>query len=163
MKNPRMLAPVLILALAFPALSLAHVEVPVTGEPTVAPAQEYGSAQDLGMEGPTETKGIEEFEVLGTVALEKDFPALADRMLRARAFVLRPGAVVAVHRHEQRPGVAYIVEGELVEHRIEVQDPIVRRAGEASFEQDGTVHWWENVSDLPAKVVVVDLVHEDIK
>lgn len=115
------------------------------------------------MDGPTESKGIESVEVLGTIALEKDFPALVNRMLRTRAIILRPGGVVAVHRHEQRPGVAYIVEGELIEHRNEVLDPIVRRAGEASFEQSGTVHWWENVSDLPAKVVVVDLVPEDIK
>jgi len=129
-------------------------------ESDVVSAREREIAQDLKSAGPTETKGIEAAVVKGTIPLAADFPALAGRVMRAREVTLLPGGVVAVHQHESRPGVAYVLEGELVEHRNDADAPIVRRAGDAAFEKTGVIHWWENKTSGKARVLVVDIVPE---
>ena len=131
-------------------------------EPKVVPDAEYSIARELEQDGPTETTGIETSTVLGAVSLAADFEALKDRKLRAREVVLLPGAKVAVHMHDRRPGVLYVLEGELVEHRNDSEKPVVRRQGETSFERLGVVHWWENVSPNKARVLVVDIVPHDL-
>jgi quercetin dioxygenase-like cupin family protein len=132
-------------------------------EPKVVPDAEYAIAQEMKLEGPTETVGIESSTILGAVPLGGDFEALKGRKLRARVVVVLPGARIAVHMHEQRPGVAYLIEGELVEHRSDTEKPLTRHAGDASFEKTGIVHWWENLSANKARVLVVDIVPEDLE
>ena len=107
---------------------------------------------------PTETVGIKSVRALGNVALEGQVDSLEGRVLRARELELEPGGVVAVHRHDQRPGVAYIISGEVTEHRAGASGPMVKRAGDVAFEENGTIHWWENEGDTVAKVVVIDIV-----
>jgi len=80
------------------------------------------------------------------------------RVLRAREIVIAPGGVIAVHEHNTRPGVAYILEGEIVEHRNDSDKPVLRRPGDAAFERTGVAHWWENRSDKPVRALVVDIV-----
>ena len=132
----------------------------LAGEKDFISEHERGIAQKLGAEGPTETKGIESAVVKGTIPLVQDFPALAGRMMRAREISLLPGGVVAVHQHESRPGIAYVLEGVLVEHRNDSPDPIVRRAGDVALEKAGVIHWWENKTTEKARVLVVDIVPE---
>jgi len=124
----------------------------------VTPESERRTAEVLGLEGPSETQGIASVEQLGAVALAGEFPALKGRVFRARVITISPGGVVAVHRHESRPGFAYILEGEVVEHRNDHPDPIVRQAGAMAVEETGVAHWWENVSDAPMRALVVDIV-----
>lgn len=126
----------------------------------VVPEHEHARARALDMQGPAETTGIESSVVLGAIALDKDFPALDGRVLRARVVTLSPGGKVAVHQHEARPGIAYVLEGEVTEHRSDTEGALVRRAGEAAFEQSGIVHWWQNESAKPVRVFVVDIVPE---
>jgi len=139
-------------------VSFGHVEPAIEESATIVPSHEKAMAQDLGLEGPTETKGVGVSKVLGMMPLDDEFPGMAGRMMRARELTLLPGGVVAVHQHNQRPGIAYLVEGTAVEHRNDRDAPIVHQAGDAAFENSGTVHWWINESDEPAKVVVVDIV-----
>lgn len=127
----------------------------------VTPAHERRTAKVLGLEGPSETKGITAVEALGAIDLATEFPALQGRIFRARTITIAPGGVVAVHRHDGRPGFAYILEGEAVEHRNDHPDPIVRRAGAMAVEKSGVAHWWENVSDAPMRALVVDIVAEE--
>ena len=72
--------------------------------------------------------------------------------------MIAPGGVIAVHRHEGRPGLAYILEGEIIEHRNDAEGTVLRRAGDVSFEKSGVVHWWENVSDARVRALIVDIV-----
>jgi quercetin dioxygenase-like cupin family protein len=126
--------------------------------PQVVPQAERDRAQAEAMQGPTANQGIESVTPVGTVPLKGEIKGADDRMLRARELVIAPGGVVAVHRHEQRPGLAYILEGEIVEHRNDAPQPIVRRAGDAAFEWTGVVHWWENRSKKNVRALVVDIV-----
>lgn len=94
-------------------------------------------------------------EVLGG-----EFDGMQGRELRAREIVIAPGGVIAVHEHNTRPGVAYILEGEIIEHRNDNDKPIRRRQGDAAFERTGVAHWWENRSEKTVRALVVDIVPE---
>lgn len=124
----------------------------------VVPEHEYVIAQEAKAGGPKVSQGIESIAALGSVSLEGELPGLTNRMLRARELVIAPGGVVAVHQHDGRPGMAYILEGEIIEHRSDAEAPITRSAGAVSFEKTGLTHWWENKSDKPVKALVVDIV-----
>jgi quercetin dioxygenase-like cupin family protein len=131
--------------------------------PAVVPQAEHARAQALQAAGPTANRGIESVKLLGTVALAGEIEGAGNRVLRVRELVIAPGGVVAVHRHEQRPGVAYVLEGEMTEFRGEGAQPIVHAAGSAAFEWTGVTHWWENRGAVPARALVVDLVPEAAK
>jgi len=131
--------------------------------PSVVPQAERDLAATKKIAGPVKNKGIKSVKSLGTTALGSDFPALEGRQLRARELVVEPGGVVAVHQHDQRPGVAYILEGEIIEHRAGHSTPMVRKKGDVAFEQTGVSHWWENKSTKPVRALVVDIVPLDLK
>lgn len=141
-------AMLLLCLCGLPATVSAHAA------PDVVPDRE----REIVADGPTENRGIEAVNLLGAVSLADEFPGLAGRELRAREIVIAPGGVIAVHRHQQRPGVAYILEGEIVEHRNDADGPILRRAGDAAFEKTGVIHWWENASQATVRALVVDIV-----
>lgn len=107
--------------------------------------------------GATGSASIET-TVLGTIPLAAYQEALEGGALRAREVVLPPGAKIEAHRHDQRPAVAYVLEGEIVEYRSDSDAPLIRRAGDAYFEGPGLVHWLENVSKSPVRVFSVDIV-----
>lgn len=125
------------------------------------PQHEREIAERQGFEGPAETQGIESSVMLGSIPLRDDFPALDGRLLRARVVTLLPGGTVQAHEHDARPGVAYILEGELIEYRNDSTVPIVRGPGDASFEKSGVVHWWINEGPEKARAIIVDIVREE--
>ncbi|MEO0998595.1 MAG: cupin domain-containing protein [Pseudomonadota bacterium] len=124
----------------------------------VVPEAEYDQARQDQRAGPGETHGIRHVRALGSVPLDRDFDALRGHELRAREIVIEPGGQVAVHEHDARPGVAYILEGTLTEYRGPDNRPLVRGVGAVSFEQTGVVHWWRNETAAPARALVVDIV-----
>lgn len=131
--------------------------------PAVVPSAERKFAADKKMPGPTANKGIRPIVQLGGVALGDDFPALKGRQLRAREITVEPGGVVAVHEHQQRPGVAYILEGQIYEHRHGEAKPILKGPGAVAFEKGGVIHWWENRSRKVVRALVIDIVPEEKK
>jgi quercetin dioxygenase-like cupin family protein len=132
-------------------------------EISVVPKHEEEIAQRLAADGPKETKGIESSTILGAVSLDDEFENLDGHILRARIVTVLPGGVVGVHQHESRPGMAYILEGQLTEYRNDETEPKTRSEGAASFEKTGVIHWWINESPNKAKVLVVDIVSEESK
>ena len=126
--------------------------------PAIVPQAERDLAAKKNFPGPTQNIGIRLVKPIGTVELGSEFPTTADRQLRARELVIEPGGVVAVHQHDARPGMAYILEGEIVEHRNVQPQPLLRKAGDAAFEKTGVSHWWENRSPHPVRALVVDIV-----
>lgn len=129
----------------------------------VVPAHEHETPAAKALDGPTETKGVESVRQLGSTALKRDIPALAGRALRARELKIAPGGVVAAHTHEARPGLAYILSGEILEYRSDHAKPILRRQGDVAFEYGGVSHWWQNASDQPVRALVVDIVEQPKK
>ncbi|WP_066907960.1 cupin domain-containing protein [Synechococcus sp. MIT S9509] len=153
-----MRAPVLSLItlanLLFPgAEALAHGS---HSPQTVTPASEQRSAP---RDAPSRTEKVS-VEPLGSLDLSREFAALQGRVLRTRRITIAPGGSVAWHQHQQRPGVAYLINGSLIEIRDDGSGPraLRRKAGDAVFESSGVLHGWRNDSDQPATAVVIDLV-----
>ncbi len=144
------------------AAFLTGANMAVAEGEAVVPGQEKTIAQELGVNGPTETHGIEASEILGSISLGEDFPTLQGRSLRARRVTVSPGGVVGVHQHTTRPGVLYMLEGELTEVRNDADDALTRRKGDTSFEKGGVIHWWRNESGKTAIALVVDIVPDDL-
>ncbi|MBE9029324.1 cupin domain-containing protein [filamentous cyanobacterium LEGE 11480] len=172
LKNHRWLGLTLVMVLsvivaastAKAPVTLAHAHKSKTAEQIepekikIVPQRERDKAQELKVKGPTKTLGITSLTNLGAVDLSGEFKSLDGYTLRAREIVVAPGGQVAVHQHNSRPGIAYIIEGEMVEYRNDQDDPIVRKAGSVAFERTGVVHWWKNQSSKPARALVVDIV-----
>lgn len=129
----------------------------------IVPEREREIAAQHHAQGPTSNKGVKAVAALGSVDLGKEFPGMEGRALRAREIVIDPGGVVAVHQHDARPGLAYILDGEIVEHRSDSERPLVRRAGDVAFENSGITHWWENTTEKPVRALVVDVVPAEKK
>ena len=125
-----------------------------------ATATHSGVVQIRELHGPGKTSGIASVASLGAVDLTHEFPALAGHAFRARVFTISPGGVVARHEHQSRPGFAYIISGQIVEHRNDEAESIVRKAGDIAIEQTGVIHWWENTFDEPVVALVVDIFKE---
>jgi quercetin dioxygenase-like cupin family protein len=142
----------IISALLFSGMVFAH-----ESDNSVVPEKERQIAQDLKVTGPTANKGIE-VAPLGHVSLEGELPGVLGKILRAREITIQPGGVVAVHQHDGRPGLAYILEGEVYEHRNDETGTVLRSVGAISFEKTGVTHWWENKSDKTMRALVVDIV-----
>ena len=126
--------------------------------PTVVPQAEHQRAQAQQATGPTANTGIESVKALGTVPLAQELEGAGNRVLRARELVIEPGGVVAVHQHERRPGVAYVLEGEMTEFRGDPAQPVVHGVGSVALEWTGVTHWWENRGKVRARALVVDIV-----
>lgn len=126
-------------------------------QPAVVPPHEH---QHRGQQ-VTVTQGVLAVKRLGGQPLGPDFPALRGRELRVRELTIAPGGSIALHRHDQRPGVAYILEGQMTERRGPGFAPQVIGPGEAAFEGSGVSHWWRNEGSTPARALVIDIVPEE--
>ena len=112
-----------------------------------------------------ETKGVTA-EVLATLDLGPEIDGMAGRQLRMRMFTFEPGAVFftfepgavfgPVHDHVDRPGMVYILEGTITDHRDGVATDY--GAGVGWPEDRHTTHWLENRGTTPAVEVSVDIV-----
>lgn len=126
--------------------------------PVVVPESERKLASDKHLDGPTKTTGIASVTQLGSLDLGKDFSGMQGHHFRVRELVIEPGGIVAVHEHDSRPGVAYILEGEIIEHRNNKQAPILHKKGSTAFETSGVSHWWENKTKSNVRALVVDIL-----
>lgn len=127
----------------------------------VVPDSERETARQLKAHGPQENRGIEAVTLLGEQSISGEEWVGDRRRMRVREIVIQPGGVVAVHQHQGRPGMAYILEGSILEHRSDSDGPIERTRGAVSFEKTGITHWWENTGDDIVRALVVDLIPGD--
>lgn len=136
------------------ALVVSGTPAPSQPLPAVTPSHE----QLAPVPGaPTAQVGVA-VRRLGGQPLDHDFRALQGRELRLRELTIAPGGSITLHRHDQRPGVAYILEGQMTEWRGPGFTPRVIGPGEAVFEATGVSHWWRNQGTTPARALVVDIV-----
>ena len=89
-------------------------------------------------------------------SLEKEGGALSDKSLRLRVVTLEPGGVVGAHTHEGRPGFAYVILGDVLEHRGD--GAYEHATGSSVAERNGLAHWWKNTGMVDAHILVVDII-----
>lgn len=96
-------------------------------------------------------------ELLATVDLGPEIEGMEGHQLRMRLFTFEPGSVFGpVHDHKGRPGVVYILEGTITDHRDGVATDYGPGAGWP--EDRNTMHWLENRGTVSAVEVSVDIV-----
>ncbi len=78
------------------------------------------------------------------------------RELRMRKITFKPGGVAKLHTHKQRPGIVYVLQGTLTDHRGGVAIQV--RPGDTWIEDKDTKHWIENAETRPAVMIRADIV-----
>jgi quercetin dioxygenase-like cupin family protein len=105
---------------------------------------------------PPETKGVA-VETLATVDLGPEIEGMAGRQLRMRLVTIEPGGVFGpVHDHKDRPGIVYILQGTITDHRNGRSTDYGPGVGWP--EDRNTTHWLENKGTIPAVEISVDVV-----
>lgn len=106
-----------------------------------------------------ETRGVTS-ELLATVDLGAEIDGMAGRQLRMRMFTFEPGAVFGpMHDHKDRPGLVYVLQGTITDHRDGVA--VDYGPGVGWPEDRNTRHWLENRAEVPAVEISVDIVRSD--
>ncbi len=103
-----------------------------------------------------ESKGVT-VELLSVVDLGPEIDGMAGRQLRMRKVAIEPGGVFGpVHHHRDRPGIVYILQGTITDHR----NGVCRDYGPgAGWPEDrNTTHWLENRGTVTAVEISVDIV-----
>ncbi|MES2152378.1 MAG: cupin domain-containing protein [Pseudomonadota bacterium] len=106
---------------------------------------------------PAESRGNSS-KALAALPLGPEIDGMAGRQLRMRLVTLAPGGLIAAHSHRDRPGLEYVLQGTVIEHRNgQLRE---YRAGAAIAADKDTVHGWENKGDTPVLLLPVDIVKE---
>jgi quercetin dioxygenase-like cupin family protein len=106
-----------------------------------------------------ETKGVTVTE-LGTVDLGPEIEGMAGRRLRMRMVTIEPGGVFGpIHDHRGRPGIVYVLQGTITDHRDGVATDYAPGLGWP--EDRDTIHWLENRGAIPAVEISVDIVGQE--
>ena len=106
-----------------------------------------------------ETSGVTA-ELLAAVDLGSEINGMVGRQLRMRMFTFEPGAVFGpIHDHKDRPGIVYILEGTITDHRDGAATDYGPGVGWP--EDRNTRHWLENRGTVPAIEVSVDIVRRE--
>ena len=106
-----------------------------------------------------ETKGVT-VQLLGTVDLGPEIEGMAGRQLRMRMVTIEPGGVFGpLHDHIDRPGIVYILQGTITDHR----DGVAKEYGPGVGwpEDRNTLHWLENSGAMAAVEISVDIVRQE--
>jgi quercetin dioxygenase-like cupin family protein len=105
-----------------------------------------------------ETKGVT-VKLLATVDLGPEIEGMAGRQLRMRMVTIEPGGVFGpIHDHKDRPGIVYILQGTITDHRNGVATDYGPGVGWP--EDRNTTHWLENRGTIPAVEISVDIVRQ---
>jgi quercetin dioxygenase-like cupin family protein len=105
------------------------------------------------------TKGVA-VEELATVDLGPEIERMAGRQLRMRMVTIEPGGVFGpVHDHKDRPGIVYVLQGTITDHRDGVATDYGPGVGWP--EDRNTTHWLENRGASTAVEISVDIVRNE--
>ena len=106
-----------------------------------------------------ETSGVAVQE-LATVDLAREIEGMAGHELRMRMVTIEPGGVFGpIDDHKDRPGIVYILQGTITDHR----DGVATNYGPGVGwpEDRNTTHWLENRGTTPAVEISVDIVWQE--
>jgi len=106
-----------------------------------------------------ETKGVK-VELLSALDLDPEIEGMAGRQLRMRMVTIEPGGVFGpIHDHKDRPGMVYILQGTITDHRNGVDKEYGPGVGWP--EDKDTMHWLENRETTLAVEISVDIVRQE--
>lgn len=106
-----------------------------------------------------ETRGVSS-ELLATIDLGPEIEGLGGHQLRMRMFTFEPRAVFGpLHDHKGRPGIVYVLQGTITDHRDGVATDYGPGVGWP--EDRNTLHWLENRGTTPAVEISVDIVTQE--
>ena len=106
-----------------------------------------------------ETRGVA-IQSLASMDLGAEIEGMAGRQLRMRKVSIAPGGVFGpVHDHRDRPGLVYILQGTITDHRDGVATDYGPGVGWP--EDRHTVHWLENRGTVPAVEISIDIVRQE--
>lgn len=118
-----------------------------------------GDERTMTNEVAPATQGVTA-KLLATVDLGPEIKGLAGHQFRMRMFTFAPGAVFGpVHDHEGRPGLVYILQGTITDHRNGVATDYGPGLGWP--EDRHTLHWLENRGKVPAIEISVDIIKQE--
>ena len=109
--------------------------------------------------GVPETTGVTT-EFLAAVDLGPEIEGMEGHQLRMRLVTIEPGGVFGpVHDHKGRPGIVFVLQGTITDHR----DGIATEYGPGVGwpEDRNTVHWLENRGTVQAVEISVDVVRHE--
>jgi quercetin dioxygenase-like cupin family protein len=105
-----------------------------------------------------QTKGVSA-RLLATVDLGPEIDGMAGRQLRMRMITIEAGGVFGpLHDHQDRPGIVYILEGTITDHRGGITTEYGPGVGWP--EDRNTTHWLENRGSNTAVEISVDIVSQ---
>jgi quercetin dioxygenase-like cupin family protein len=107
----------------------------------------------------TETKDVTA-DVLSSVDHGPEIEGMAGRRLRMRMVTIEPGGVFGpIHDHKDRPGIVYVLQGTITDHRDGVATDYGPGVGWP--EDRNTTHWLENRGTTTAVEISVDIVRDE--
>ena len=121
------------------------------------PADKVGANPLMG--APSTPVGVSEAE-LASIDLSKENVQLSERRLRFRHMEIKPGGIVPLHDHADRPALIMVNQGEVYENSSKCLVPILHKAGDISREFLGTRHWWKNEGTVTVTLTIADIVNE---
>lgn len=107
---------------------------------------------------PAPAGGVSFQELSGMLLRDQypHIPAIENYMMRGRLMTIQRGGNSEVEYHGARPGIAYVISGYLLEHRGDQPGALVRRPGDIAMLNSGLWNSWQNVSQGPATVLIVE-------
>lgn len=75
--------------------------------------------------------------------------------IRARKIIVSAGGSIPEHGHTTRPGIVYVLSGEIMEYRG--NNARLLKAGDSVVEDVSTVHSYRNLSDLECVLIAFDI------
>ena len=102
-----------------------------------------------------ETRGVT-VEHLAAIDLGPEIEGMAGRQLRMRMFTIEPGGVLGpMHDHRDRPGLVFILQGTITDHR---EGAATEYGPGVGWPEDrNTLHWLENKGTMPAVEISIDI------
>ena len=105
-----------------------------------------------------ETTGVT-VDLLSAIDLGPEVEGMAGLQFRMRMVTIEPGGVFGpLHDHKGRPGMVYILQGTITDHRDGAAQEYGPGAGWP--EDKDTTHWLENRGTTPAVEISVDIVRQ---
>jgi quercetin dioxygenase-like cupin family protein len=105
-----------------------------------------------------ETRGVTA-EQLVALDLGPEIEGMAGRQLRMRMVTIEPGGVLGpIHDHRDRPGLVYILQGTITDHRNGVATEY--GSGVGWPEDRNSMHWLENKGTTPAVEISIDIFRQ---
>ena len=105
-----------------------------------------------------ETKGVT-VRQLAALDLVPEIEGMTGRQLRMRMVTIEPGGVLGpIHDHKDRPGMVYILQGTITDHRNGLAKEYGTGAGWP--EDKNTTHWLENRGTTVAVEISVDIFRQ---